>query len=125
MNSPSLEITLITYSAPAAEGKLPFLHLASLSVAKVCSLIAIMLGRLQMTVDDAIKGFKKYCRDIFSHPRLFGGPTTFALLLNRDKYDQKVFEQAMKDLVDEFNPDPGGHIWSHNLFAAPEDRCKT
>ena len=77
-----------------------------------------------MTVDDAIKAFEKYGTDIFSRPRCFTSPC-MTLLLNRSKYRQEVLDQAVESLINKFDPDPKGRIWSHDMFAAPEDRCKT
>jgi hypothetical protein len=60
-------------------------------------LIAIMLGRLRMNVDDCIEEYINFSEKIFGHPRIFSlrGPIWWP----RPKYDHKRLEEAVQDVV--------------------------
>ena len=61
------------------------------------SLIAIMLSRLRMTVDDALEEYRNLAGDIFGHPRKASmrGP----LLWPRGKYSAEKLKKAVSKVV--------------------------
>ena len=84
-------------------------------------LIAIMLGRLKMDIDQCIRSYEIYANDIFSHPRRFRG---VPILGDRTKYGRKILERALKKVVGDFQ-DRDNHVWKINTLAAPLDHCRT
>ena len=85
-------------------------------------LIAIMLGRLEMTIEESIERFCAYSDTIFNHPRLS------ARLLGRlwaSKYDADKITQATRRLVGDLDPTPSHEKWKRNVFGGPHSRCKT
>ena len=84
------------------------------------SLIAIMLGRLRMTVNDCIAEFQDLGEKVFGHPRLaLPGLTA---IMPRDKYDHIELEKAIKDIVRKQGPE----FYSDTLFRQPNDTmCRT
>ena len=65
-----LVTTSITYAVTVLEGRLILCHLLALKAGLplvLFSLIAIMLGRLRMTVDDCIQEYEQLAGDIFGH----------------------------------------------------------
>lgn len=76
------------------------------------SLIALMLGRLRMCIDDAIAAYVELSKDIFSKKQSF-----------RDgKYSAKGLEAAVKKIVEEHAGDTGPGI----MDPVPEDKiCRT
>lgn len=63
-------------------------------------LIAIMLGRLRMSIDDAIEEFTSLAGEVFGSPRYFHirGP----LFWPRSKYDHAVLERVVANLTNEY-----------------------
>lgn len=83
-------------------------------------LIAIMLGRLRMTVDECLEAYENLADQVFGHPRHFHirKPPWYP----RDKYDHRRLEKVIKDIVKERSPS------DHNSteFRQPnEDMCRT
>jgi hypothetical protein len=81
-------------------------------------LIAIMLGRLEMTVEECIQRFSAYANTIFSHPRLG------SRLLWASKYSKKRLIEATRLIVGEFDPTADSEKWRRNLFSVPGGQCK-
>lgn len=74
------------------------------------SLIALLLGRLRLSVQDARKEFVRICKEVFSDSRP----------IKSNKYDEKKLENAVKELLERYHgpgfkdermegvdPDPG------------------
>ena len=84
-------------------------------------LIAIMLGRLRMNIDDCIVEYENLGSKIFAHPRWFHYRT--ALFWAREKYDHKILKNVISEVVDnkvpKINKFPGG-----KTFACDENRCR-
>ncbi|EMT71987.1 acyl transferase/acyl hydrolase/lysophospholipase [Fusarium oxysporum II5] len=59
--------------------------------------IAIMLGRLQMTIEDALKQYKKFMGTVFPTSRW----TTVSLVKSGSKWDASELEKCIKQLVQE------------------------
>jgi hypothetical protein len=87
----------------------------------LCRLIAIMLSRLRMTVDDCLTEYETFGETIFSHPRWWSvrGP----LPAPRDKYNAQRIIDAVNDVVSRRNPSSDNHIVV-TLRSAP-DLCRT
>ena len=85
-------------------------------------LISIMLGRLRMNVDDCITEYKTLGGKVFGHSRWFH--LRSPLWWPRDKYNHKVLEDVVKDVVKRRAPRidtfPGGQNFSFD-----ENRCRT
>lgn len=83
-------------------------------------LIAIMLGRLNMTDGQCMETFRTFARSIFRrHQRsynIIGGLTP--------KYSDKSLMRATKLVIGSFDPNPESEKWKRNIFAAPGERCR-
>lgn len=81
-----------------------------------------MLGRLRMNVDDCIRDYEQFGEKVFGHPRLFH--LRSPLFWVRDKYDHKILEKVIKEVIENRVPHvpnfPGGRN-----FAFDENRCRT
>ncbi|KAL8791757.1 MAG: hypothetical protein Q9195_005633 [Heterodermia aff. obscurata] len=86
-------------------------------------LIAIMLGRLKMDIDECLINFETYADEIFGHPRMFNILTL--RITNRTKYGRRILERASRRVVKDFGKSPDGRVWKINTFAAPQDQCRT
>jgi hypothetical protein len=88
----------------------------------ISSLIAIMLGRLRMNVDECIKDYKTMGGLIFGRPRLFSmrGP----LLANRPKYNHEKLKEAVESIVNNRLAGHGDHLGDHT-FPSSQERCRT
>jgi hypothetical protein len=86
-----------------------------------CRLIAIMLSRLRMTVDDCLTEYETFGETIFGHPRWWSirGPLPFP----RDKYNAQRIVDAVSDVVGRRNPSSDNDIVV-TLRSAP-DLCRT
>lgn len=85
-------------------------------------LIAIMLGRLEMTVEECIERFCAYSDAVFVRSSLRNirrWPFSAA------KYDGDTITQATRRLVRHFDPTPDHEKWKRNVFGTPHSRCKT
>lgn len=60
-------------------------------------LIAIMLARFRMSVDDCITEYCELAEDVFGHPRKFHMIST--LLISRYKYDEIALEKAIRKVA--------------------------
>jgi hypothetical protein len=85
-------------------------------------LIAIMLGRLEMTIEECIERFCTHLDAIFNHARL-SARLTGRLLAS--KYNADKITQATRRLVGDLDPTPDYEKWKRNVFGAPHGRCKT
>ncbi|KAI1126751.1 acyl transferase/acyl hydrolase/lysophospholipase [Nemania abortiva] len=90
-------------------------------------LIAIMLGRLKMTLKDSMDKFREHSSEIFRHPRLphriFG--TFSAFILGSPRYSEKRIVDATQTVVEEFDPSPDSKKWRRDIYSSPGDRCRT
>ena len=86
------------------------------------SLIAIMLGRLEMTVEDCTKRFEAYAREIFSHRRLASRLLTSFF---KPMYSHERLVRATKELIADFDPSAERDKWRRNVFSAPNARSHT
>ena len=85
-------------------------------------LIAIMLGRLEMTIEDCIERFCVYADDIFTSSKR---TQKLRHIFLATKYDADRITQATKRLVGTFDPTPEDEKWKRNVFATRHGRCKT
>ena len=81
--------TLTSFVAPALEGILA-IKVIGLPAAKICSIIALMLGRLRMSVSECITAY------ISMSEKVFGQPQNFT---HREKFDPQALEEAIKTIV--------------------------
>lgn len=88
-------------------------------------MIAIMLGRLQMTVEESIESFKGYGNEVFTHARLVHTLQFRFSFLNRPKYGEKPVRKAIESIVQRYEPDPEKKLWRQYVFAAVHDQCRT
>ena len=86
-----------------------------------CRLIATMLGRLRMNIDDCIGEYETLGEKVFGRPRSFH--IRSPLFWIRDKYSAKILEGVLEDVVSRRVPGgadfPGG-----KNFAYDENRCR-
>ncbi|KID98748.1 Ankyrin repeat-containing domain protein, partial [Metarhizium majus ARSEF 297] len=74
-------------------------------------LIALMLGRLEYTVDEAIEQYMNLGQEMFEKKRRW---------FNSSKYDHNILEKCLKKIVQE------SHLGDENALMKDEDcRCKT
>ena len=69
---------------------------------EIIRLIAIMLGRLLMTVDECCRAYRDLADNIFGHPRHIHMKNT--LVVRRAKYTHKNLERIIKKIVKEKDP---------------------
>jgi hypothetical protein len=84
-------------------------------------LIAIMLSRLRMSVDDCIHEYLNLGGKVFGKPRHL-----YALVLplwrfKRTKYDAEI----LKDVIDDVAHRHGRHNDTNNFFKSEEGLCRT
>lgn len=63
------------------------------------SLIAIMLGRLRMTVDDCIQEYERLAGSVFGHANLFHQTFLPTAWMKRPKYDTAVLESVIRGVI--------------------------
>ena len=85
-------------------------------------LVAIMLGRLRMNVHDSILAFEAVLKELFHHRRWFQSRSS--LFWPRAKFDHRILEQAIQNLVSHHAPGVTANL-SRSNFAFNEDQCKT
>ena len=85
------------------------------------SLIAIMLGRLGMTVDDCLEAYGSLAGQVFGKPRLFHVRRPYFGIF-QDKYDHIPLQNAIKEIVRKYD-----HTGSTTApFRQPhKDMCRT
>jgi hypothetical protein len=115
---------LISCTGPAAEGMIINSKLSS-PYSQRHSLIAIMLGRLEMSVAQCKENFVRNADELFNHPRslLRFMPSQFY-----SKYDDKRIVRATQLLLDKFDPvskASKADRWRRTIFASPKVRTKT
>jgi len=85
-------------------------------------LIAIMLGRLRMNIDDCISEYETLGEKVFGHSRYFH--LRSPLFWPRNKYSAEALHNIIVDVVRRHVPKvaefPGGRN-----FASDENRCRT
>lgn len=80
-----------------------------------CSLIAIMLGRLEMDVDSCIKWYIYLCKLVFSNKKL----SPIDLMTNiRARFDSDKLEEAIKKVMVQHG------AAEEELLKKPENSCK-
>jgi hypothetical protein len=90
-------------------------------------LIALMLGRLKMSVDECLEAYQTLGDSIFGHPRWrhirqFKIPF---LWWPRSKYNKQKFEDVIQGFVNRYEPRRVGDPAGSDYLPDPEDRCKT
>lgn len=60
------------------------------------SIIAIMLGRLSMTVDECLEAYENLAGKVFGHPRLLHMRNC---LWPKDKYNCRILESVIEEIV--------------------------
>lgn len=80
-----------------------------------------MLGRLRMNIDDCINEYENLGGKAFGHSRYFH--LRSPLFWPRDKYNHKVLEETIKDVVRRNVPKVAGFPGGMN-FAFDENRCR-
>ena len=60
--------------------------------AEICSIIALMLGRLRMSVSECISAY------LIMSEKVFGRPQSFT---RREKFDPRALEEAIKTIVEQ------------------------
>lgn len=105
-----------TLQEQAQEGERPVVSFASCSLT-LDSLIAIMLGRLSMTVDECLKAYKSLAGRVFGHPRLLHMRNS---LWPKDKYNGKILESVIEDIVKQREGSSSAAFPQRN-----EDMCRT
>lgn len=88
-------------------------------------IIAMMLGRMRMTVEDTLAEYENLGERVFGKPRLFSmrGPIPWF----RTKYSHRKFEEAIKWVLQgrrQIDPD-GQTVSEDSGFFSPPDRCRT
>ena len=87
-------------------------------------MIAVMLGRLQMTVNECITSFREFGDGTFARPRKLHYYNF--LLLGRSKYGEGTIHKTIQRVVDDFVPgDEKAGKGQQHTFAALDDKCKT
>ena len=84
-------------------------------------LISIMLGRLRMNIDDCIADYEKLGEKVFAHSRWCH--LRSPLWLPREKYNHKVLQEVVEEVVDARIPKIGGFPGG-KIFAFDENRCR-
>ena len=86
-------------------------------------LIAIMLGRLRMNIDDCIEEYETLGKRVFAKSRLFHVKSIPPFWFPREKYNYRTLEEVIQDMIDRRVPKigtfPGG-----KTFAFDENRCR-
>ena len=86
-------------------------------------LIAIMLGRLRMNIDDCIEEYETLGRKVFAKSRLFHVKSIPPFWFPREKYNHRTLETVIQEMIDRRIPKmdtfSGG-----KAFAFDENRCK-
>ncbi|CAD6444280.1 5eb779df-f889-406e-96ec-73632c2f676e [Sclerotinia trifoliorum] len=84
-------------------------------------LIAIMLSRLRMNIDDCIREYQDFGEKIFGQPRKLSmrGPIPW----NREKYDHRKLEEVIKDVVK--RRDWKQDQFTDSVFYSNPERCRT
>lgn len=86
-------------------------------------LIAIMLGRLRMNIDDCIEEYETLGKKVFAKGRLFHVKSIPPFWFPREKYNYRTLEEVIQTLIDRRIPKigtfPGG-----KTFAFDENRCR-
>ncbi|KAJ8127162.1 hypothetical protein O1611_g6476 [Lasiodiplodia mahajangana] len=85
-------------------------------------LIAIMLGRLDMTVDECLGKFKKYATTLLCYTGLSWGDSG---TLRMRKENEHKLVPAIKEVVNDFNPTAEKDKGRRKMFSFPNGRCKT
>lgn len=106
--------------APASSHYLPCHYFDYIAGTSTGGLIAIMLGRLAMTVDECLDAYEQLADGVFGHPRRFH--IRKPPWIPRDKYDHTRLEKAMKEIIKQRNP----LQHTNTMFRQPrEDMCRT
>lgn len=92
-------IILTTYAEPALEGEYAWLPVQFESELMGSRLIAIMLSRLRMSVEDCISEYLRLGSRVFGTPRYFHMLSLPLIIRNRTKYDTDQLEGAIGDVI--------------------------
>lgn len=115
-----LVITLITFAGPARAGTSHSYHMFGDGLTQKCRLIAIMLSRLRMTVDDCIEEYVNLGGKIFGKPRHVHQLIRPLFWMPRTKYDANKLRDIVRLVTERRGRRDGG---SH--FVSDQDLCRT
>jgi hypothetical protein len=91
---------LTIYVEPALEGKYIGLFTSTVSSELMgYRLIAIMLSRLRMSVEDCISEYHTLGSQVFGSPRHFHSLSLPLIIRNRTKYNTDQLEEALEDVI--------------------------
>jgi len=105
----------------SVDGYLPCHYFDYIAGTSTGGLIAIMLSRLRMPVDECLDEYQTMADKAFGKPRFFSmrGPIYWP---KRPKYDSRVLDQAILDLVE--RRQALVRRWCKD-FHSPPDMCRT
>ena len=92
-------------------------------VLRSCRLIAIMLGRLRMTVSDCLSEYVKLGHEVFGKPRMVS--TIRFGLGARAKYKDARLEEMVQDVIKRRNGEPRKHPFEKVVFQSGPALCAT
>ncbi len=113
-------ITSIISAGLVPEGMFCASFLIMRQILTLCRLIAIMLGRLRMSVDDCIDEYLRLGGRVFGKPRHFHQLVKPLIWVDRTKYDAKIFEDVIQDVTER-----RGKIGGGSRFKSEPGLCKT
>jgi hypothetical protein len=82
-----------------------------------------MLGRLRMSVDQAIDSFMDFGNRVFGQPRVFHEKST--LFLPRAKYSAAKAREAFKTIIENSTASDSNFSADTEIFRYREDRTRT
>ncbi|KAL8826143.1 MAG: hypothetical protein Q9191_003981 [Dirinaria sp. TL-2023a] len=86
-------------------------------------LISIMLGRLRMNIDDCIRDYETLGKKVFGQSRWFHLRQPPPFFFPRDKYNHRVLQEVVQDVVRQRIPKVSDFPGGRN-FAFDENRCR-
>jgi hypothetical protein len=116
--------TLIIWQGHQLEGKLAldFLYFTVIDLTPLYSLSSIMLGRLRLSVDQALDQYKAFGNEVFGKPRRWHERSPF--WYPRAKYSSRKTGEAFQNVVLE-SLQQGEHAAVTESFEDREDRTRT
>ncbi|KAF2471780.1 FabD/lysophospholipase-like protein [Lindgomyces ingoldianus] len=97
LNRPGAEHRRRTHALRTSRKFLPCHYFDYICGSSTGGLIAIMLGRFRMTVQDCLYEYKEMGNKIFGKPRLVSQPNTG--IISRPKYSASALEEVFKDVT--------------------------
>lgn len=120
-------ITLTTYQGPVPEGKPATIPAAPDAADGSCRLSAIMLGRLRMSIDQALGQYDTVGNRVFGRPRMLHRHVGMLKYIT-PKYRARDMEDAVIEVIHEGLPQESSW-WARNAEQAPLEsdpaQCRT